>query len=270
MSAFLYYLPGVETPYDPQRLKEAGLRHAFDHTPHNQDGPGPDDGRGMLLCDAERLSPYQPQYRPDDQAWRQIPGSTAWIGYYTAALPVLEALARPVQIEGYRVTLGRDQGAQVPLVRLTEDDGSSGSALESYLELDDSGQLKKGSVVESQQWLWDLTEAYWRAWREAINETLERVAALGHDATKDEVRAAARVLFEYPKLAEDSARVLGVNYRVSLVECSLLRLFTTHKGSAEVLSAACDCDRAVYVLQKKTGVAERLAAAFDTRLGDAA
>lgn len=263
MAAFLYFVEGHSTPVQIEHLRAWGLEYAFDEIPyhfHLKKGP-PGAKPGTLMACSERLKPYQPKIFADKQVWKKVPGTdggqnatakTLWVGWYTAALPTCDDLARDEMLAGELVELCDGRKWQVPRVRQANHAGDSRSALPAYLDVDDDGKVCPGETVARYLWLWERCEPYWDAWYAATIAALERIAALAGDATEDDIAKASRYGINCPTLLADAVKVLSANYRIGVREAMALHLWQTDSGPRNVMDAACDTDLAMFYLQKKT------------------
>ncbi|NLE57410.1 MAG: hypothetical protein GX616_03560, partial [Planctomycetes bacterium] len=88
MPGFLYYLPDCDKP-SRKALDAAAIGYAFERDRWSHAGclDGPNGGRGLIVAAPDAVPTERVRYSPDGQTWRPIPGSTAWLGWFTAELP---------------------------------------------------------------------------------------------------------------------------------------------------------------------------------------
>lgn len=242
MAAFLYFIDGAKAPMTRERIEAAGLGYAFDGVPYHAElANGPGGNRGVLLVDQPRLGERRAMYRAELQTWtprRVQHDQKVFVGVYSDAAPTAKDLARSDQVDGPMVRLADGGEWQVPLVRHVYANGESESALPAYIAFDEHGKPIRGDVLVRYAALARRIESFWDAWLAAWMATPED---------------AEQFRFSWDALIFDAVALLGENYRVSLTETELLKLFTTNGGEAgSILWAACDCSRAIAFIQKKT------------------
>ena len=224
----LYYFPKLGSKVTQADFAAAGLAHAWPEGESDcrTTNRGPDGGEGVVVAHGN-VGAARVIFSPDSQTWRQVPGSTAWCGYYTAQPPAPEQLARAEQIRGQAVRLADDQLWEVPIVRAWDDESGElvwYDALPKLSVLDDEGHWHPGEVVRRYRDLADVAIAWW----DAIS-----------GAEVDTVRNVARITFDYGGLRDGAARILAANYRIGQVEAGLLSLFDD-RCVREVLYASID------------------------------
>lgn len=163
MAGLLYYRPGASQKPDLKTLEAWSLGHAFDSAPAatKLQGSTPDGGSGLLMGDQKRLGDYAVGYYPAEQEWRQ--GPDWWVGWYTAAQPGPDDLARAQQLPGYTLTMGDGNQWTLPLTRNVDEAGNPQCALPAVLTMDASGNVGVGGPVAQYKHLWDATEWAWLA-----------------------------------------------------------------------------------------------------------
>ncbi len=243
MSGFLYFIANRNAPLSDADLEALGLAYTSNDGRPGYNARwdvGPSGEPGWCLAYQDRLGDWQPVYRPDEQRWRRVPGSDGvWIGFYTAAPPTSDTLARGTMIDGNELLLGDGGVWQVPLVRhVVGVPPESQYALPRYVDIDDLGKPILGDVVDEHRELVAIVDPFWDSWVDAWRK-----------ACDDD---SPTFRFDVPNVYDRAARVLGKNYAVSLIECVVLKLFRSDRGAADVLKEACDCDFASVLLQKKT------------------
>jgi hypothetical protein len=194
-----YYIPGRQGA-TLDVLRDLGLGHAFEEaTPKGRlAGRGPDDGEGLFIAptDGRGLSRAR-----TDLAWQKAPGQTWWIGTNGSGDP--KALARDEQIDGHLVKLGDGNEWLVPVARSF----ARGSVLPESLVLGDDGV----------SWVGEPLERFVAISAKAESVELAFRGDLPEDAVPlDMLQEGAQIVTE----------ALALNYRVSALEVSALRLLT--------------------------------------------
>ena len=209
MAGFLYYLPGRGPDIKLADVRALGLGYAFDAqlTPRQCLG-GPDNGSGVVIAAGDQ----RVGYHKHEQDWRQIPHSSAWIGYYRDERPTPTDLARPELLDGLWITC--DDGSQwlIPKARRWEEfDGECYPVcgLPQRLSLAADGQWQLGAVKSRYEQLWRWVCAYEQAFAEAVQSH--------HDG--DVVR------FTFDAINDMAIAALQANYRVSASELDLLGIY---------------------------------------------
>lgn len=214
MPGFLYFVPN-QTFLRREDLVALGLAYAFESPAVSNRGVsgGPAGQDGVLVAGAG-LDGSQVLYVKDRQTWRQIPQSTVWVGYETAAPPSPDDLARADQLDGYWLELADGQRWLVPIARGYRESADEGELklywslrLPQRLELAADGRWTDGGILPRYAALWDFAQS-WLALRcgTAGEEDVRRLDAQG--------RIDAAVL------------ALQANYQLSRVEAALLGLLT--------------------------------------------
>jgi hypothetical protein len=188
MSAFLYYIPGGASKAD---LPALGLDHLVGASLNlNPLSGGPDGRSGMLMS----IGPGK--YHADSQTWAQH--GKFWLGFETDSKPTSLELARPEQIQGHTVALEDGFDVITPLVRRIP----YGTALPESLVLGVDGAL--------------------------ISEPLPRYTALSIGVEKIfETLVMGEGAMGFQEIWIIVVDALAVNYRISAVELSALKIITT-------------------------------------------
>jgi len=201
---FLYFIPGASGQLPPEKAKEVGIGYALTGKGviPGQCGRGPDGGPG-ILCAIEGAPHPNPIYAPADQTWVKGPGGKYWAGFNNAQRPTPDLLARDKFIAGDKVKLRDGHEWTIPIARSFV----RGSALPQELSLGEDGRT------------WEL-------------KTLPEYVSLCADAEKvwegfGAVAAGGKFEIDDQELIRIAVDALGVNYRVSAVEVSMLRLLST-------------------------------------------
>lgn len=223
MSGFLYYVPGVQV-VTADIAARAGLGYVLERditSVHVNRGP---DGRDGAVCAIDGSQAIgRVRYVVDEQAWRRVPGSEAWVGLWTTERPGPADLARASQLGGHWVEMGDGQRWLAPVARQvigSETGEISGvrCALPQRLELSESGQWEFGPVVEQYRGLWEIA----CQWFEVL---------LG--------AADGAMTMDFDDCCDEAVRALAVNYRLGRVEAALLGLLTV-ESVRSVLGALVD------------------------------
>lgn len=215
MAGFLYYCPDHNQPVTLEDCRAWGLGHAFDRAPMSAEiTGGPNNGRGYLFADENRLGEYEPAHKPGLQAWRAMP-SGCWLGWYTESPATPADLARAPLLDGYDLPMGDGNAWRVPRVRNLDESGEWGCVLPSTHTMDAAGQIGRGETLPRYRGLWEATESVW-------------AAMLSNDGIDEQ--EAARVAGE----------VLGANYAVATFELYQLGCFSDDIRPLGVASLACD------------------------------
>ena len=171
-------------------------------------GPNPGGHGGLVLAaipegkDLDRAFEigYHPQHAgqpPRQETWIEAANGAHWIGYADDWKPVPQDLARANQIKGHAVRLNDGHDWIFPAVRLA----GGGSGLPQSIGLDHHGDL----ILEDLPQYADVQEG----------------AQLCYDRFNEGVG------FTYREILKVLSRILGLNYRISAAESTLLRLFDT-------------------------------------------
>lgn len=221
---FLYFEPNVNLSQVPDDLK-----YAFDRRPcfHQVTGNGPGNSSGTLLCGgAYHVQSHRIGYYPDRQTWTKVPGVKRWIGYYTDEPPTPDDLARSEQLRSHLVVLSGQQW-KVPIARAferTDDGGRFVISLPRVFDLSDDGEWVSGQIVDEFQPLWQAASRWWDFMAAGI---------------PDNPTVATHIEAELTDFVDDCVTALAVNYRLSKVECHVLKLFRDDTFT-DVLAAIVD------------------------------
>jgi hypothetical protein len=226
MNGFLYFLPGLNT-ITPEHLAkiEGNVINPRSYSSRLV-GSGPGDQSGMLVCDARQDCKYL-----TTQTWHEVANGTYWIGYNTKPTP--NDLMRDDAIDGHYVTLNDGNHWLVPVLRLIE--GGLPLPQHQQLYLNTSGEWcveLKPEFVE----LGRRVDAIWDAFKLQVGlaEPQDDDMTLTLDLKLDITHEA-----------------LGINYRVSRWETSILRLFNL-QNTQPILEAIIDYPSLKMMAQKKT------------------
>lgn len=237
MSGFLYFLPQHDKPVELGDCEALGIAHAFDAAPQSSPiaGRTPTGAAGMLVWSQQRLGELQAAYRPDEQAWRKMPGGDAarevYVGYYLDRPPGPESLARAQQLAGEWVAFADDREWLVPRLRFFSAQSGFVTALPIRADLDEAGR-----------WVVGETDPRYRR--------LDAIAARLYAGMIDgELGLAPRLA--PVELLDIACELLGVNYVVSRVECAMLRLLTNDALLMRVARVAMDWETALAWAEKK-------------------
>lgn len=217
---FLYYLPdvqkldaGVITRFRLERL--LGHSDALDITQiggqfQQRRPPRSDEPAGIapvgsgFIAGIWRDGAGEIQLDPARQTWAWVAAEGERpeyaVGFWTDNPPRPATLLRDDPIDGEPVTLGDGQTWQIPTARLPPNKTRLPLVLK-WVGGPETGEVVT-QVVPAWKWLWDLAADVWNRW------FTNQVGATSVDYLM-------------------AVRVLGANYRVGPVECSLLGLLTT-------------------------------------------
>ena len=170
---------------------------------------GPGGGSGMLICSGDGV----PRYDAKSQRWVQR--GKFWAGIRDDDPPTPESLARKEQIDGHWCELGDGNDWLVPTVRKCP----SGTALP---------QAIVGFGEQPGEYLYEIVSKYATIWDKTADLFASFMAALKGEPV------------ELDDPVELAAEALSINYRVSMAEVCLLRLFTTANLWQSVLGAIID------------------------------
>lgn len=208
---FLYFVPAAAAVKEGD-LERLSLTHAFESLPSVRQCTGPGAQAGALLSCAE---PQDIRFEPDHQKWRQIPKSSVHIGYWTDSPPTVSELARPTQLAGELIRFSDGQDWLCPKARMfSEIEGQLlwKCALPRQMDLNDDGDIVVGDVQRQHSALWDLAMEYDDAYFTALSKIED-----GNET----------VVFEFHRAHQLVADSLAVNYRVSLIELTMLGVLDT-------------------------------------------
>lgn len=223
MAGFLYFAPGDLATVSNSQANQWGLGHVAgrDGSLTSRQvsasiGSGcvfalADDHRGSVKFDAEK------------QTWRKIPEKFTtrelWIGWWNDDRPGVSDLVRKNQLPGRMVELLNGERWQVPILRKWEyeDRLQFSTTLPTIIDFNDVGELVIGDVAPQYKQVWDLS-----------------------------LRVAQRVVFgdasvEFDEVIALAGPLLGLNYRVSIIEVVMLGLISTQEAQT-IVRAALDLD----------------------------
>ena len=260
MAGLMYFVEGHQATLTQDQIDQYGLRHAFDRgrIPYHAEiaGETPSGRPGSLITNERKLAPYVPAYAPAEQRWKQM-SERAWVGLWKAAVPGPEDLARAELLPGYPMVFEDGKAWRVPVVFVPDSSGVPESILPRYLDVDAQGNPTRGETLDKYAWMVETArpffDAWLASWTPAVDGAFERKRAGDEDALND-----ISYMVRLDSMAIDAAKILGANYRVSLPEVALLRLWRDDRSMADVLRAACDIDEceAILFAQKKSQLCE--------------
>jgi len=233
---FLYYLPNQRNPLTVERLREAGLGHAFESSERHQvPCKGPDGGEGLFAAPSNAAGVG---YYPDKQTWQKAIGQDYWVGIPNDWEPKPGDLVRRSVLDGLEVQLADDNFWIVPRAR--QYNGNE-SAIEMFVTLphvlgcDDDGNWTVGEVLPRWRHLQEVGDAFYD-YHHRIDETED---------------AANR--FDFNGIMNSACEVLRANYRIDRRECDMLRIIN-EKSAVDILRALIDDDSLNLLLKKKAAV----------------
>jgi len=230
MAGFVYYLPDKKTNITADAIRAAGLGYAFEEKLDGtlrmtvrQVSRGPSgEHAGVVVGDPFRIAPGRIGFYPAEQEWRQLPQSTAWVGYYRDDPPRPDQLWRKEVLPGHAVELGDGQKWEVPIVRgITEVDGAITpyTPLPRRVDLNEEGAFVPGDVLPCYEGI--------------LRGVLTHYDRLVQAYAKQE----SKVFCDDQVAAE----LLTTNYCIGRVEIVVLGLFTWNSHHImDVLNAAID------------------------------
>lgn len=227
---FLYFTSNGDVP--PAELDYALERG---RVTVRQVSAGPDGRPGKVMCDVgfDRCGYYE-----DQQDWRQIPGTSHWLGVFRDAVPGPEQLRRDKMLAGHQVMLGDGNTWTVPVARaMVDDDGDARwiVALPRVVDVDDAGRWVYGAVLPRYRKLWEIGQVWWDHVVAGVVDDSGHVIADVRD----------------PQWAYTAAtEVLQANYRIGPAELGMMGAYHTD-SFAEVLNAVIDYPRLLELLEKK-------------------
>jgi len=244
MAGLLYYLPKRGRGIKIEDVAAAGLAYAFGKrmTPAEV-AHGPDGGGGVVFADDAGVSAAQIGYYPDEQTWRKVPGTEAYVGMYKDEPTTPDDLAREQVLPGDFVELG-GRLWQVPIVRgLAEEEDRLVyfNRLPKQATLDDDGNWVRSGAVGKYEHLWPIACRWWDAIHDVAIEAEE---ASEGDEKKE------RVFVEFAELYDSATEILTTNYRLGRAEVDLLNLLDD-QAAAEILNVAVDLKTKRVFLEKK-------------------
>lgn len=223
---FLYYLPGkskesltaAELAANPIL---AGPFFELIHSPRllktrlmgcNVHG-GPDNGDGCVIAPEPQVPVNQlPGYFRETQTWRKF--GDQWIGWQTDMPPGPESLRRGNQIDGYEVELGDGLIWLAPVIRAFRE---SSANWESRIPT-----------------VWGVDENL-----QPVAEPLDKFREIWNVSGKVWASVCGGVPAKMIECFEWATQCLGMNYRIGVVEASILRIFNDDT-MRQVLHSALD------------------------------
>lgn len=239
---FIYYWPN---PFDLDAVKSV-LEYAFDRGTsacRREVSHGPSDqGPGTLLCD-EGADKNRLRIDLENQYWRRIPNSPAWVGMYRCDKLSPSALQRRDLVDGLPVELADGTRWQVAFARrFAEIDGGDITAycpLPRTLELDDAGKWRPTKVAPRFRRLAELAERFWRA---SVD------ASLNADDGSETVR------FNFDAIDDLAIGGIQANYRIGSAELAFFDAYDFEVRQRLVAAIMDDATLRAWS-QKKTGAA---------------
>jgi hypothetical protein len=214
LSGFLYFIADMMDAPEPDKLKAAGIAHAFENSPAYRaiGGSGPSGGGGMLLGTEHTAMGETIGYYPQRQTWRQHPlFPPTWLGLYNEAKPSPDDLVRKEQGRGYRIRMGDEQDWLIPTALKFMEQGDGGgyvNILPHRMALDEQGRFARTTVQERYAGLADKAQAFFDWYVGIVSGGDEKI-------TVEDADIAALVV-----------EALSINYRVGSVEIDTLGLLT--------------------------------------------
>ena len=254
MAGLLYYVPGHTGQMMSGDACKLGLAHAFGHLKdegllcrgvYNKGPDEKDGGSGAGTVVAEPTFAGKVGVFSDRQTWRKVPGSDAYVGYYTDDPPKPADVARSQMLPGHRVELGDGQKWTVPIARGIAEHGDNmmiGCTLPTAMAIDDDGNWQEGAVVPKYAALWKLAEQWW--------DTVVTASAAVEGADVSD----AGLIVELADQNDAALLVLSANYRLGKAEVVLLGLFTSDTYG-ELLGALIDMPTMLAWQKKTTAIA---------------
>jgi hypothetical protein len=252
---FLYFIPTKAKAITKAKLAEIGLAYAVSDNVSvgSQDCPrGPGDASGIIVSlprkDSKGSKASPTHYKPDQQTWMPDPDGRFWVGLNKGERPGPEDLRKAELIDGEPVELRDRNKWTVPIVRSYQVGG---------------GTLPKELVLgpDGRTWLQeDLTEYFAlcahadRVWPLFYGTPREATAAQD-DSEADNSGGAvddAPAEIDWQDGIGIGVEALAVNYRVSALEVSMLRLLST-ETIRRVLQALVDLPNFVRVMESRRG-----------------
>lgn len=247
MRTFFYFVPDRNT-LTPVQAAELGLAYAFERGIDCAQCPrGPGGQAGIVIAQQDSYEDGQLGYHADAQAWRQIPGSIVWVGYYKNQPPGPDDLARKQQLTGRWIECDDGRLWLAPIAR-TYSDRMEGDELKIYfsaklpqrLDLAADGRWLAGDVTPRYAALWELNEAWVR-----ISDKLP--------SEEDQRR------FTYHGQNDAAVLCLQANYRLGRAEAALIGLLND-AVTLQILDCLIDLETLTALIKKKVSLMESRAA----------
>lgn len=228
MAGFTYFFPGRQgAGVSPNFLAENQLGYLrTGATRKTTRGPG---GEGGLLVAGPGDQTVE---FTENQIWRPIPQSTAWVGFDPQAAPTPEALAKREQLQGHEAVLGDGQRWLIPVARGWMEQESELRwyvALPQKSSLNTDGEWTRGEVVRRYRELWGHTERWWGV-----------LSSVNGSAT----------LVEFDHEEQACVCALQTNYYLGPTEVDLLELLDD-ETRGRILNALVDMPNYLQIVKKK-------------------
>lgn len=199
MSGFLYFIRDLVTKPNENDLKLLGSDLVVG--PISAVSCGPGGHSGMIFTINGRGSNIGGVgYFADKQTWFEFDNGRLWIGYYTNNKPKALDFAKVEQLPGHYVELGDGSAWLCPIARRFQE----GSVLPATIMINSSGEYK---LVTVDKYL-------------PLQKDADRVNGIFHETEKFED-------MNMQELYEIATRCLQMNYNISRLEVTVLRLITT-------------------------------------------
>lgn len=250
---FLYWIP---KPHDVDQVRRE-IGYAFEgakgEAVHKEVLAGPGgNGAGLLMADRYWKSQIdRVKLDLENQYWRKIPGSIAWVGCYRSDKLSPSDLQRSELVEGIGVEMADGSIFQCAHARKfveVEQQIVMFCPLPRVLELDDSGQWSPTKVAPRFMMLSDLATEF-------------SLAAV-ENAKQSELHGGF-VRFEFPKADDLAIAGLTANYRVGPAELALCNAYDV-ESRRRLIAAVMDEATMKDWAQKKT---ELVLSGSDTACG---
>lgn len=238
LAGLLYFVSGRTGIVNPTVAKELGLGYAFSgcgiSSAHADDGPGSKPGMVFGASGADV------RYKPKRQVWQPYPGKEEeekedeeklFLGMWKDSPPGPEYFERKQQFDGHMVKLTDGNEWLVPVAR----------AVDGTTPLPRPLKRGAGGWVPGEQPLAQYRDIFGhacRVWDQLASNN-------GQPKEKKE-----EIVISLDEEVDIAAMALGINYRVSAAEISLLGLFDT-RNCAEVVLALIDFPAIRELLKKK-------------------
>ncbi|MCC9603499.1 hypothetical protein LOC67_23365 [Stieleria sp. JC731] len=234
MSDFFYFIPHCGPQIGSKRLQELGLYDRIDKPVLRQCRNNTPSGEPGAVLRQNTGSGQSVMSDPANQTWTPAPQGDQesppyWVGYNTADPPGPGDLLRDSIVTSVPYTLQDGNTWQIPIIRQwfpvdEEIPFAYGTQLPSLVSIDNQGNAIAGDVIPRYTEIW--------------NKALAVHRALYVAAEKDPNGNGSMSMSEMFKFAVDA---LAVNYRVSLLEMSILKALSTDDCS-EITRKALDLD----------------------------
>lgn len=228
MSVLVYFVPSKSQTWSAEILAKAELSHAFDS--HNQCAAAYFDrtplGKGFLVADKDAFGTdrsFEFGKLDDWQCGRYDASEAPYhCRRYDSGTITPLSLARRKMIPGLDLDLADGQVWHVPVASVPTESFSRKSVLPHKVKLTSDGWQANGAVLDHVKRLDEIGAEWWDLWWPPC------YAALLEGETSWDA-----AIEESPY--DLAAEVLGFNYRVGSVECSVLGLFDSHDNASRVL-----------------------------------